>query len=116
MTSPGEIWLIDFGDPYPSEPAFERPALVVGPAPVFGDRFPFAFVVPLTTTRRGINMHVEIEPDTGNGLDCISYAQAEALRSVATSRLRVRIGAVAHTTHSEVRAVIARLLAFDARS
>jgi len=29
----GDIWLVDFGDPYPREPAHRRPALEVGPVP-----------------------------------------------------------------------------------
>ena len=64
MASRDDIWLVDFGDSSPGEPAHHRRALVVGPAPVFGTNFPFAIVVPMTTTRRALALHVEGEPTT----------------------------------------------------
>jgi mRNA interferase MazF len=94
MASVGELWLVDFGERYPGESASRRPALVVGPTGIFGSSFPYLFVVPLTTSLRGLDLHVEVEPSTDNGLDSTSAVQCELLRSVSRRRLVHRIGVV----------------------
>lgn len=111
MASPDEIWLIDFGDPYPGEPAHHRPALTVGPTDTFGADFPFAIVCPLTTTRRGLSLHVEVEPTETNGLDLTSYVQCELIRSVNRRRLVHRIGAIDTVTSARVTEILRTLLA-----
>lgn len=93
--SPADVWLVDFGDPFPGEPAHHRPAVVVGPADAFGADLPFVFVVPTTTARRGLSLHVELEPTAENGLETISYAQTELLRSISSRRLVHRLGRLA---------------------
>ena len=45
MASIDDLWLVDFGEPYPGEPAAHRPALVIGPPETFGPAFPFVIVV-----------------------------------------------------------------------
>ncbi len=92
MASAGDLWIVDFGDPFPSEPGLFRPALIVGPIPKLGARFPNVFVVPLTTKYRGLDFHVEFEPSVLNGLSSTSYAQCELLRSVSKLRLVNQIG------------------------
>ncbi len=110
MALPDEIWLVDFGDPFPGEPANRRPAVIVGPSRLFGDGLPFAIVVPLTTKRRGISFHIEIEPDAATGLDIVSYAQCELLRSISIRRLSQTIGRISLSTSKEVETVIKRVL------
>lgn len=92
MAATGDLWIVDFGDPYPSEPGLFRPALIVGPIPKLGPRFPNVFVVPLTTTFRGLDFHIEFETSKANGLSATSYAQCELLRSVSKIRLVNQIG------------------------
>jgi mRNA-degrading endonuclease toxin of MazEF toxin-antitoxin module len=110
MASPDELWLTDFGDPFPGEPAFHRPALIVGPPSYFGADFPFVLVVPLTTTDRGLSLHVEIEADKESGLDTVSHAQCELLRSVNQRRLVHRIGVIDSARRERVSEIIATLL------
>lgn len=90
--SVGELWIVDFGDPFPGEPAHHRPAMIVGPPGIFADSFPFRIVVPLTATHRGLSLHVEIEAGERNGLDGTSYAQCELVRSINQARLVHRLG------------------------
>lgn len=52
MASVDDLRLVDFGEPYPGEPAAHRPALVLGPPDTFGPGFPFVIVAPLTTRHR----------------------------------------------------------------
>jgi mRNA interferase MazF len=111
MASPDDIWLVDFGEPYPGEPAHRRPAFVVGPSRVFGDDLPFIIVAPLTTKSRRISFHVEIEPDVTNGLDDVSYVQSEMLRSISKRRLVMRLGMVTMAQSFQVHTVLSRLMA-----
>ena len=110
MASVDDLWLVDFGDPYPGEPAAHRPALVIGPPETFGPGFPFVIVVPLTTTQRGLSLHIEVETSAETGLDATSYIQCELIRSINRNRLVHRLGAIGPDIHSEVRTVIKTLL------
>ena len=110
MASVDDLWLVDFGDPFPGEPAAHRPTLVMGPPDTFGPDFPFTVVVPLTTARRGLSLHIEIEPSAETGLDETSYAQCELIRSINRRRLIHRLGRIDSDTSHRVTAVIKTLL------
>jgi mRNA interferase MazF len=112
MASVDDLWFVDFGEPYPGEPAWHRPALVLGPPEAFGPRFPFVIVVPLTTARRGLSLHVEVESSPSTGLDEVSYVQCELIQSVNRKRLVHRLGTVDSTTSEQVAGVVATLLRF----
>ncbi len=110
MASVDDLWLVDFGDPYPGEPAAHRPALIIGPPDTFGPGFPFVIVVPLTTARRGLSLHVEVEANADTGLDATSYIQCELFRSINRNRLVQPLGAIGPDIRSQVRTVIKTLL------
>ena len=112
MASRDDIWLVDFGESSPGEPAHHRPALVIGPAPVFASNFPFAIVVPMTTTRRELALHVEVEPTDDNGLDQTGYLQCELLRSVNARRLITKLGVIDLATSTSVERVVRTLLGY----
>ena len=105
----GEVWLVDFGEPIGREQSGRRPAVVIsadalneGPAGVI-------VVVPCTTTRRGLPSHVEI--DSGDsGLDVVSYAKCEDLKSVSEQRLITRLGQVGPRVIFEISRVLRFLL------
>lgn len=50
-------------------------------------------VVPLTTAYRGLPSHIEIDRGS-SGLDEVSYAKCEDVKSVSEHRLIGRLGAV----------------------
>lgn len=110
MASVNDLWLTDFGDPFPGEPAFHRPAIVVGPPDYFGAGFPFVFVVPLTSKDRGLDLHVEIEANEATGLEVASYAQCELLRSVNRRRLMRQLGTTESGTSIEISEILGTLL------
>jgi mRNA interferase MazF len=110
MASVDDLWLVDFGDPYPGEPAAHRRALVRGPPDTFGPIFPFVVAIPLTTTRCGLSLHVEVEAGADSGLDETSYVQCELIRSINPSRLVHRLGVVDSDVGAQVAAVIKTLL------
>ncbi len=110
MASADDLWLVDFGEPYPGEPAAHRPALVLGPPDTFGPRFPFVVVAPLTTNRRGLSLHIEVEASADTGLDTTSYVQCELIRSINRNRLGHRLGAIGPDISNRVTAVVKTLL------
>lgn len=110
MASVDEIWLVDFGDPYPGEPAYHRPALVIGPPGTFGADFPFVIVCPITTRRRGLSIHVELEPGAGTGLSDVSYVQCELIRSINRRRFVHRLGVIDVAAGTQVETTLRMLL------
>lgn len=110
MASIDDLWLVDFGDPFPGEPAAHRPALVLGPPETFGPDFPFVIVTPLTTTRRRLSIHIEVEPTAQTGLDEVSYVQCELLRSINRRRLVHRLGTIGSDVSPQVSSVVRTLL------
>lgn len=112
MASVDEVWLLDFGAPYPGEPASRRPAVIVGPARQFTDAVPPIIVCPLTTTKRPLSVHIEVEATPDNGLDETSYVQCELVRAVSPRRLVHRLGTVEAQVIEQVRWVLGALLDF----
>ena len=110
MASIDELWLVDFGEPYPGEPASRRPALVLGPPETFGAHFPIAIVAPLTTTDRSLSVHVDVPATPLTGLQHTSYVQCELIRSVNRGRLMHRIGVVDPDISWQVGDIVKTLL------
>ena len=110
MASVDDLWLVDFGDPYPGESAAHRPALILGPPDTFGSGFPFVIVVPLTAVRRSLSLHIEAEASADTGLDTTSYIQCELIRSINRNRLVHRLGAIGPDISNQVSAVVKTLL------
>ena len=110
MVSSDELWLTDFGDPCPGEPAHRRPALVIGPPATFGPDVPFVIVLPLTSTDRGLSVHVEVEPNPATGLHELSYVQCELIRSISRRRFVHRLGQIDSVTSTVVSNILRTLL------
>jgi mRNA interferase MazF len=83
---------VDFGAAVGREQAGRRPGLVVSADPLNEGPAGVVIVVPCTTTRRGLPSHVELEPGE-SGLDQISYAKCEDVKSISNERLMTRVGA-----------------------
>jgi mRNA interferase MazF len=105
----GEIWLIDFGEPVGHEQGYRRPAVVVSADRLNRSRAQLAIVVPVTTARRGLVSHVEIEPGT-SGLSETSYAKGEDIKSIATQRAIRRLGVISTARLNHLEQVLRRLL------
>ncbi len=88
----GELWLVDFGEPVGREQSGRRPAVVVSANALNDGPAGVVIVVPLTTAYRGLPSHVEIDGDRASGLDAISYAKCEDVKSVSEQRLIARLG------------------------
>lgn len=92
MALRGEIWLVDFSEPVGREQAGRRPAVVVSADPLNHSQAGVVIVVPCTTRRRELPSHVELDPEAC-GIDEVSYAKCEDVKSVSEQRLVARLGA-----------------------
>lgn len=105
----GEIWTVNLNPTRGHEQSGQRPALVVSADQLNTSQADLVVVVPLTTKKRGIPLHVEIKPPDG-GVKQPSFAMCENIRSVAKERLAERWGAVDHTTMKQVEKRLYMLL------
>ena len=103
----GEVWLVDFGDPLGREQSGRRPAVVVSADQLNESHAGVVIVIPTTTTYRGLASHIEIEPES-SGLDEVSYAKCEDVKSISEQRLIARLG----TVDDAVAFGVARVLRF----
>lgn len=110
MLTSGDIVTLDLGVPGGSEAGLRRPAVVVTAGRVLRHGPRVVQVVPLTTTLRGYESEVTIEPDSSNGLTATSTAQCQHIRAVATSRIDETVGNVGPRALSQIRDTLAVLL------
>lgn len=107
MTRPsqGEIWNAELDPATGREQRGRRPVLVVSADRLNHGRGGLVVVVPMTSTDRGVPLHVPIlSPEAG--LRVTSFAMTEQVRSISVERLGRRRGAVAPAT---LGAVLGRL-------
>jgi mRNA interferase MazF len=105
----GEVWLVDFGDPVGREQSGRRPAIMASADPLNESRAGVVIVVPITTTYRDLPSHVEIEPGS-SGLDEVSYAKCEDVKSISDERLIARLGAATDAVMFDIGHVLRFLL------
>lgn len=103
----GDIWLVDFGEPVGREQAGRRLGVVVSADPLNESPAGVVIVVPCTTRRRELPSHVELDPKEC-GIDEVSYAKCEDVKSVSEHRLVARLG----TANDEALFAITRVLRF----
>ena len=109
MLSSGDVVDLDLGAPEGREAGFVHPAIVVTAQQVLDSRPSVVQVVPLTSTLRGFESEVTVEPDQANGLAQPSAAQCQHIRAVSTARVRAvrgNAGPVALTQIRETLAVV----------
>ena len=103
----GEVWLVDSGEPMGREAGWQRPAVVVSSDYLNEGPSGIVIVVPCTTRNRGLRTHVELDR-AGSGLDELSYARCEDMKSVSERRLASRLGQAG----PEAMQAISRILEF----
>lgn len=105
----GEIWWIRLDPTEGGEIRKTRPALVLSNEGLHRLPLGLAIVAPLTTSRTGSALHVEIRLPH-DGTERVAYALPEQLRAVSTTRLVRRVGratpAVLAATRSRVNLLL----------
>jgi mRNA interferase MazF len=89
----GEIFLADLEPVLGHEQNGRRPFLILSILQMNQASLKLAIGIPLTTTPRSTALHVRVEP-ASTGLDRVSYAMPEMIRSVSTERFSQRLGRV----------------------
>lgn len=97
----GEVWNVNLDPTKGREQRGTRPALVVSHNTFNCGAAELVVVVPLTSTFRGIPLHVRIVSPEG-GLKNPSFAKIEDVRSVSKERLMKRLGTVSAATQAQV--------------
>lgn len=110
MLTPGDVVELDLGMPSGSEAGLRRPAVVITAARILHGGPNVVQVVPLTRTIRKSGSEVVIAPDEHNGLDAVSSAQCQHIRSVATTRVSTRIGNVGQLVLQQLRNTVAIII------
>lgn len=103
MTEParGEIWLVDLNPTRGHEQAGIRPGLIVSTDYFNSGPAGLVVIVPITTTKAKIPLHIEVNPPEG-GLKERSFIKCEDIRSVAKERLLEKWGKVSIKTICQV--------------
>ena len=104
----GEVYM---GNPDPvlgHEQGGRRPFLVVSIEQMNCSPAGMAITVPLTTRDRRNKLHVRVEPPEG-GLEKVSFAMPEMVRSVSTARFQRRLGRASPDTVETVASRIGLL-------
>jgi mRNA interferase MazF len=102
----GEIWLFDPDPTIGNEIGKKiRPCLIVSSNSWNKIRSGLVIVVPLTSVKKDIMTHIQINPPEG-GLNVVSYALCEQIRSISKERLKKRIGLVSRSTLGQIRSWI----------
>jgi mRNA interferase MazF len=105
----GDVWLVDFGEPLGREQSGTRPAVVVSADRLNESPAGVVIVVPTTTAPRGLASHIEIQPGR-SGLDEVSYAKCEDVKSISEQRLVGRLGSVDGTITFQISRALRFLL------
>jgi mRNA interferase MazF len=87
----GDVYLANPDPVVGHEQGGTRPHLVISINPMNRSAAELLIGVPLTTTDRGSQLHVRLDPPEG-GLERVSFAMPEMARSVSRARLLQRLG------------------------
>ena len=99
--SKAEVWLVNLNPTGGHERAGVRPGLVVSTDAFNHGPAALVVVLPLTTSARGIPLHVAVEPPEGGVLER-SFIKCEDIRSVSKERLMERWGIASARTMAAV--------------
>lgn len=105
-----------WADPDPtrgSEQAKSRPFVIVSVDQMNAAPIEISIAVPLTRTDFGNPLHLRVDPPEG-GLEAISFALPEQMRTLAHERIARRLGSLRESTRGELL-TRCRLLISDQR-
>lgn len=110
MLTPGDVVELGLGTPSGSEAGLRRQAVVIIADRILRGGPNVVQVVPLTRRIRESRSEVVIAPDEHNGLDTVSSAHCQHIRSVATTRVGTRIGNVGQLVLQQLRSTVSIII------
>ena len=105
----GDIWMVDLDPIRGHEQGWTRPCLILSVDPFNRTPADIVVVVPLTSRRRNIPLHVEANPPEG-GLSVQSFIRCEDIRCISQDRLIRQMGMVSAGTVAQVEQRIRLIL------
>lgn len=110
--SRGDVWVADLEPVVGHEQGgAPRPVVIVSSNRLNHGPARLVIVIPMSTTDRGIPLHVRVEPPEG-GIRRPSFLMIEQLRSISLDRLSERWGAVTPETMVRISKNVNLLLEF----
>jgi mRNA interferase MazF len=103
----GDVAYVELGPPTEREAGYRHPTVIVTAQAILDASPTVVHVVPLTSTLRRYSTEIEIEPEPGNGLDLVSAAQCQHVRSVSPARLSDPVGNVGPVPLAQIREMLA---------
>ena len=97
----GDILLADLNPVTGQEQGGRRPVVVVSD-PRYSAIPGLFLAVPLTSTHRRLPHHVVVPANSTTGLDRISYAMTEQIRTLAYRRIDRQLGSIDDNTVNEI--------------
>ena len=114
MPRRGEIWLVNFDPTIGAEIKKVRPAIVISSDSV--GKLPIKLIAPITDWKPYFSQnfwHVQIEPNSINGLTKMSAIDTLQLRGVDLQRFIRKLGNISGTAMLEVTVAIATVIEFE---
>jgi mRNA interferase MazF len=90
----GDVYDVNLGQAIGHDPGFTRLAVVVSMDIINNGPGELVSVVPISSKFYGLRSQVELDPGT-SGLDHVSYARCDQIRTISTRRLSIRLGEAA---------------------
>ncbi len=109
----GEIWLVNFDPTIGTEIRKKRPAVVISSDAV--GRLPIKLVAPITDWKEYFNenlWHVQIKPNSENGLSKTSAIDTLQLRGMDEQRFIQKLGKISAEKMEEILLSIAAVIEF----
>jgi len=108
----GQLWLVDWSPGRGSEQLGKRPALVIQTdAANSNPRYPNTIVLTLSTKGLTVATHVQLNPDSQNGLRERSWVKCEQILTISKSRLITLWGTISAPDLGQVESATRTALA-----
>jgi mRNA interferase MazF len=103
----GDLAYVELGPPTERKAGYRHPTVIVTAQAILDASPTVVQVVPVTSTLRHYSTEIEIEPEPGNGLEVVSAAQCQHVRSVSPARLSEPAGNVGAVALAQIREMLA---------
>lgn len=101
MITRGSVYFVNLDPVLGHEQGRQRPALVISEDSFNNGPAELVVIVPITSTARGIPLHVPLSPPDG-GLSNSSVILCDQVRTISTARIGRKMGSVSPTVLSAV--------------
>jgi len=107
----GEIWIVDWNPGRGSEQNGLRPSLIIqNDMGSSNTNYGNVIVLAISTKSSDMPFHIEVKPDTENGLKEVSYIKCEQIMTISKDRLVSRSGKLNEDEMKMIFEIVCRIL------